>query len=245
MMGSETTLSVASLEQLMNVPGWCPADQLQALFKLACSTAEQSGDFVEIGTWHGRSAGALALAAQALNDARLFCFDLFPDQSDWSANSDGTYSFSVEIDGRIHRGCDRQTVWREVWEQTISPTYDEHGPPLAGAVGTLQRLGVYHLVEMTRGTSSDLPRVLSDEATLRLAYLDGEHSYEAVVRDVQNVLPMLGPGGWLCFDDAFSSYSGVDQAIDELVIDSDLFCSASQITRKLFVARRTDASLSE
>jgi hypothetical protein len=47
----------------------------------------------------------------------------------------------------------------------------------------------------------------------------------------------LLPGGWICFDDAFSSYAGVDQAITELVINSGNYQQCQQLTRKLFVAR--------
>ena len=49
----------------------------------------------------------------------------------------------------------------------------------------------------------------------------------------------LVPGGWLCFDDAFSTYEGVDRAIRDLVIGKPEFDFSQQLTRKLFVARRT------
>jgi hypothetical protein len=60
-----------------------------------------------------------------------------------------------------------------------------------------------------------------------------------VAKDIAMVERFLLPGGWICFDDAFSSYAGVDQAITELVINSGHYQQCQQLTRKLFVARYT------
>ena len=51
-------------------------------------------------------------------------------------------------------------------------------------------------------------------------------------------MPRLSPGGWLCFDDAFTSYEGVNRAVRERVLQSDAFDLSMQLTRKLFVARK-------
>jgi hypothetical protein len=48
----------------------------------------------------------------------------------------------------------------------------------------------------------------------------------------------LLPGGWICFDDAFSHYDGVNRAIQDKVINSGRYELCQQMTRKLFVARR-------
>ena len=45
-------------------------------------------------------------------------------------------------------------------------------------------------------------------------------------------------GGWICFDDAFSSYEGVDRAIARLVIDNPAYDLTRQLTRKCFAARK-------
>jgi hypothetical protein len=180
------------------------------------------------------------MAARQLGDPRLFCFDLFPSIDDWFQNSDGSYSFGVTIDGERYLGCEKQTVWEDVWQQSVSQTYSEYGDPLSGCVKTLDKFDVSDLVVVTRGTSDDVEQTCPPQEQCRLAYIDAEHSYEAVMRDARRLLPHLAVGSWMCFDDAFTSYLGVDQAIEEVVLDSGLFEDCVQVTRKLFAARRND-----
>ena len=86
-------------------PGWCPADQLATLYDLVCAVSNLAGDVVEVGSWCGRSASVLGLAAQAIGGTRVHCIDLFPEKEDWRRNGDGTYSFYVSIDGVLFQGC--------------------------------------------------------------------------------------------------------------------------------------------
>lgn len=37
--------------------------------------------------------------------------------------------------------------------------------------------------------------------SIGFAYVDGDHSYEAVLRDLEALLPKMQPGGWLCGHD--------------------------------------------
>ena len=63
-------------------------------------------------------------------------------------------------------------------------------------------------------------------------------SYAAVAKDIEIVERYLLPGGWICFDDAFSSYDGVNEAIQKNIIDSGRYQCCQQITRKCFIAQR-------
>ena len=72
----------------------------------------------------------------------------------------------------------------------------------------------------------------------RLAFIDGDHCYEVVCKDIDNMERLLVPGGWICFDDAFTEYEGVNQAITDRVLKNSKFELCQQLTRKLFVARR-------
>ena len=98
------------LEDIINdVPGWSPIDQLYTLFQLAFVTLELQGDIVEIGSWCGRSALALGMAAKLTGNTKVHCIDLFPEKKDWEPNSDGSYSFTIRLDNQIlggHQSCD-------------------------------------------------------------------------------------------------------------------------------------------
>jgi hypothetical protein len=79
---------------------------------------------------------------------------------------------------------------------------------------------------------------VSSDFRLRLAFSDGDHSCDAVCQDIEIVDRYLLPGGWICFDDAFSSYDGVNQAIEEKIVESGKFRNCQQLTRKFFVAQK-------
>lgn len=53
-------------------------------------------------------------------------------------------------------------------------------------------------------------------ASFDLAFIDGDHAYEAVREDIENVLPLLRTGGVLAFHDYSPTWPGVRQAVDEL-----------------------------
>ena len=115
------------LEDIINdVPGWSPIDQLYTLFQLAFVTLELQGDIVEIGSWCGRSALALGMAAKLTGNTKVHCIDLFPEKKDWEPNSDGSYSFTIRLDNQILGGHQEQTVWKEPFEKDISPLYEHN-----------------------------------------------------------------------------------------------------------------------
>lgn len=72
----------------------------------------------------------------------------------------------------------------------------------------------------------------------RLAFLDSDHGYEAVCEVIRNIDKHLVPGGWMCFDDAFTCYEGVSRAISELIIANPNYECCQQMTRKPFVTRK-------
>lgn len=219
------------------IPGWTPLDQLFTLYCLSVASAPLGGDIVEIGSWCGRSAAILALAARATSGTRVVAIDLFPAKSDWFENADGSYSFKVKLPqvGEIG-GYQEQTVWKEPFERDIAPIYAKYNSVYDVFVESMAKHGLGDLVTAHRGDSN----LLRTQAGLkaRLAFIDGDHSYEAVCTDIRNVEFVLQAGGWICFDDAFSHYDGVNRAIDDLIINSGRYELCQQMTRKLFVARR-------
>ena len=64
--GAQADVSIAAhlADVIDRVPGWSPLDRLLSLFEPAFVSAHLGGDLVEIGSWCGRSAVALGLAAR-------------------------------------------------------------------------------------------------------------------------------------------------------------------------------------
>lgn len=220
------------------VPGWTPQDQLLSLFTLAFASAGMPGDVLEVGAWCGRSAVALGLAAQMSGQGRVYSVDLFPEKNDWFRNADGSYSLATSIGGRQFKAYDEQTVWEAPFLRDIAPVYERHERILDVYQATVAGAGLSDWVQAFKGDLETFAAQVPDGFALRLAFVDGDHACAAVTRDIEIIERYLLPGGWLCFDDAFTTYPGVNEAIQTQVIDSGRYTCCQQITRKLFVARR-------
>lgn len=220
----------------IEIPGWTPFDQLLALYSLTIASNSLGGDVLEVGSWCGRSAIALGLGAH-VSSGKVHCVDLFPEKDDWFKNEDGTYSFLVNIHGFNYYGCRGQTVWSEPFHNQIMPIYDKFVGTMQWIEDSAKRFDLEDKLIPFRG---DLPRFAESKAdglSLRLAFLDGEHSTEALVKDIEIVEKYILPGGWLCFDDAFTSYEDVDRSIRNLEASGKYKC-CHQITRKMFLLQR-------
>ena len=228
--------AISQIEDIVSsIPGWTPIDQLYTLFTLVRATEHLEGDILEIGSWCGRSTVILAAAASCTGNTTVHAVDLFPAKSDWSQNPDGSYSFKVSLDSSLLEGYQDQTVWKEPFERDIAPLYESYNSVFDIFSESLSKANVQDFVRSYRGDSSLIPGLPLSK--VRLAFIDADHSFSAVCQDIKNAETKLVQGGYICFDDAFSHYDGVNQAIRELIIDSGKYDFCQQMTRKLFVAR--------
>lgn len=225
-------------EMVKNVHGWLPLDQLYTLFQLAFLTADLQGDIVEIGSWCGRSSLVLGTAAKLTGNTHVYCIDLFPEKQDWIQNSDDSYSFRVTINGQVYSGYHQQTVWKEPFEEQIAPLYEQNHSILDIFTANITEHGQNDIISPFKGNSDRFVQSVSHDFKCKLAFIDGDHGYEAVCRDINNMERFLLPGGWMCFDDAFSTYDGVNRAIEECIINNANFDLCQQMTRKFFIARK-------
>jgi predicted O-methyltransferase YrrM len=238
---SNTTKPIATQieEAVKDIPGWSPLDQLLSLFTLAFSSAHLQGDILELGSWCGRSAVVLGMAARLTGgNTKVHCVDLFPEKEDWYRNADGTYSFAVMVEGRKIGAYGEQTVWPEPYLRDIEPVYERFSGTKAAFESVIALNGVTDWVDAHKGDLFSFSAKMGTDFALRLAFIDGDHGYAAVAEDIAIVEKYLLPGGWVCFDDAFSCYEGVDKAIREHIINSGRYRCCQQLTRKLFVAQR-------
>ena len=221
-----------------NVRGWSPADQLCTLFQLVYASNDLRGDVVEIGAWCGRASVVMGIAARMIGATRVHSIDLFPRSADWVQNADGTYSMQVAINESVYDAFRQQTVWAEPYTRDIVPVYAEEQDLLQIFSNNVSRYKLSDVVVPFRGTAEMFAESVGEEFRAKLVFVDGDHGYEAVSRDIAVAERFLVPGGWFCFDDAFSSYDGVTQAVEEHIIRSGRYDMCQQMTRKLFVARK-------
>jgi len=218
------------------IHGWSPIDQLYSLYLLAFSTNQLLGNIVEIGSWSGRSAIVLGEAAKEIGETKVFAIDYFPNWEDWNENPDGAYEFKTDIEGVSYLGHHNQTVWKEPFEESIIPFYNEHPKLLEHFKENIKNNSLDEIVTPIKGNSNYFSDYVGKNFKCKFLYIDGEHSYESVKNDIEVMKKYLVRGGIICFDDAFTTYEEVDKAIEELIIDSDEFIHCNKLTRKLFVA---------
>jgi predicted O-methyltransferase YrrM len=220
------------------IQGWTPIDQLYTLFLLAYSNSHIDGNIIEIGSWCGRSSSVLGLAAKLTNIDKVICVDLFPNKEDWIQNLDGTYSFHIKHKNKNYSAYVEQTVWKEPFENSILPVYAKNNNLFNIFCENMKNMGFENIITPVRGDSFAIKYHVNKSFKCKFAFIDGDHGYEAVCNDIKNIEPYLVPGAWICFDDVFSTYTGIDKAIEEMIIDNNNYSIKQQLTRKLFVARK-------
>lgn len=221
-----------------DIPGSTPIDQLYTLYLLARSTSNIEGEFLEIGSWCGRSASVLALAARDSYVNKVVCIDLFPNKDDWYQNDDGSYSFKINLgNGKCIYSQTEQTIWKEPFERLFLPVYEKNESMINTFNENMKKFGFEDIVLPIKGTSSDISKLRSDFFKCKFAFIDGEHGYASVCKDIKNIERYMVDGAWICFDDAFVSFLGVSRAIEDKIINNPEYTDAQQLTRKLFVAR--------
>lgn len=218
-----------------SIPGWCPEDELFSLYLLALTTKDLEGELLEIGSFCGKSSSVLAMAAQKI-DTKLNCVDLFPDRNDWFQETDGTYNFNVNINNRIY-SLGNYRFWKEPYLNQVVPIYERYGDSLEDTfLNNLKSLNLDSNVKHIRGTTLEFSETF--DSKVKFVFIDGDHSYEGVRKDMENIERFLVKGAWIAFDDAFASYPENDRAIKELIIDSNKYECFQQLTRKCFACRK-------
>ena len=87
----------------------------------------------------------------------------------------------------------------------------------------LERAGVKEDVEFYEQRSQELA---SDwDRSIRLLWIDGDHTYEGVKSDITNYVDYLAVGGVIAFHDVMH-FEGVSRAFAEFILRSDIFGSA-------------------
>ena len=80
----------------------------------------------------------------------------------------------------------------------------------------------YHIVQ--EYSSSPAAAEQASQQNYNLIFIDGDHSYEGVKKDFELYSHLLEHGGYLVFDDYQApSWPGVQQAVDESVLNSSLY----------------------
>jgi len=113
-------------------------------------------------------------------------------------------------------------------------------PLKQGFMRNLVQTGVREVVEVLQGYSHDV--VLEFRRPIDLLFLDGNHSYEGVLRDYRDWGPKVQPGGLLCLHDVVHpTHEGPRRLVDE-VLASEPFWVEPRYVDSMFVVRKAARS---
>lgn len=75
---------------------------------------------------------------------------------------------------------------------------------------------VYHINLSSEAAKHQVFNILHElRKDLCILFIDGNHDYEAVKRDIQNYVPLVRSGGYIGFHDYYNVSFGVQKAVDE------------------------------
>ena len=175
--------------KIENLPdGWLADRAVKFLDELASATAGLFGDFLEIGSWHGRSSVVIGQRVKELG-AKLYCIDT------WNTKSWDTIAQCLPEDRK-----------KFVWEK-------DDGNPLEEFTANIKVAGLEEVIVPLVGTSESFKGTW--DKPLRFIFIDGCHYYDFVKKDAM-WREFLTPGGIIAFHDYTNRrWPGVHIAIDE------------------------------
>lgn len=96
--------------------------------------------------------------------------------------------------------------------------FEWHKKNYLNAVKLLKPFGFKSII--LKGISYEMAKGVDDN-TLGLAYVDCDHSYEAVKKDIEAWYPKLVSGGIMAFHD-YLTYDGVKMAVTEFAVENSM-----------------------
>ena len=173
------------MENLPN--GWLKDNAAEFLAELISTISNLSGDFLEIGSWHGRSTVVIGSEVQKLG-GRLYCIDT------WNTKSWDEIAQALPKDRR-----------KFIWERGKNP--------LKVFIANIRAAGLASVVTPLVGSSNSYRTVWT--IPLRFVFVDGCHYYE-FVKDDAKWREHLVAGGIIAFHDYTNMrWKGVRAAVDE------------------------------
>lgn len=152
------------------------------------TAASNRQTIIEVGSWKGRSTKALAMAMPI-----------------------GGVVYAVDHwEGSV---TERDSVHKEASEIGSNALFDIFKDNLAGELAILRVAPV----RMESGLAADLLFKLIGRRGADMVFIDAEHTYESVSRDIRNYDRLVRSGGLLCGHDYQMAFQGVCRAVDELV----------------------------
>lgn len=157
------------------------------LVKYYCDYSKEKILLLEIGSWAGGSAitWAKAIKKYSYDRGSIICIDPWVDYIDNGVNKDWTH----------------KTMKKALVESRIYKLF----------LHNISASGLSEMISILQGSSKEMLPYIR-EGVADMIFIDGDHSYDAVLSDIIASTSLLKDGGILCGDDLELQYQEVDQA---------------------------------
>ena len=213
---------------LEKIPGILDPLEGYALFELAKS-GNASDPIAEVGSYLGKSASYMALGSLVAGKKGVVAIDMFPAKEDWFKGEDGLW--------HIH-GSDyylSESVYKEREHFFYGGSHYANTLDIFNDI--VGKVNIRSHITAFKGNSSAYMEKPGRHAKFRMVFIDGDHTYQGVKKDIEALSGAIVPGGYICFHDYCSSFPGVIKAVDELILSSSAYQQRC-LVRSLAVARK-------
>lgn len=197
------------LKEKPNFPGWCPDDKAQHIMNLVLTN--NSKICVELGVFGGSSFFPTAAALAYKKQGIIYAIDPWNNEHC--------------LEGYEEMTSDHYKYWSTVNLNKIMNMFIE-GMHKNGLDAT------YCMMRMTSAKAF----LHFDNEFIDFIHIDGNHSEQSAIFDVEHWLPKVKKGGIICFDDAW--WESTQSAIQILLKECDLMEESSPEWKYIFLRKR-------
>lgn len=206
------------LDQFSHIPGNCSEDKFTELVNAGSSSPE--GDFIEIGSFYGKSAFVLGWAAKHKN-SKLLCID--PWEKNTKSQIEAHSTLKLRVNNRIVSAVKKSFILNLYLYLNKTLNYFQGYSDDA-----------FEIYKEKKAFSSLEFGVSKLQNKIACLHIDGNHDYQYVKSDIVKWSQYLLPGAWMIIDDYHWCYgNGPKLAADEFLqeninkIEKSYFCGGA------------------
>jgi hypothetical protein len=212
-------------KQFLRIPGQSDLEKLTAFSHL--TRVLPRGDLVEIGSFCGRSAFALAWLGERHEAGNLISID------PWSNQAIEEQGQQAEILNRDMESIDFDKIF-QVYISNISLLKN------AGYIREVSAKAIEHYNHAVSAGLLTSPQLntITVEGKISLLHIDGNHNYDYVRQDIETWEPSVMSGGWVLLDDYIWAFGDGPKRAGDALLATNQFDQAFTMGDTLYLRKR-------
>ncbi|MGC1879177.1 MAG: class I SAM-dependent methyltransferase [Rhabdochlamydiaceae bacterium] len=197
------------LKEQPNFPGWCPKEKAKQIMNLLLSNPSDA--CVELGVYGGSSFFPIVSTLAFKNQGIAYAID--------------PWTNDLCLEGYEEKDEAHAKYWGKVDLDKVMNKF----------IKKMHENGLDSRFQIMR-TSSAQAYLQFDDESIDFIHIDGNHSEQSAIFDVQHWLPKVKKNGIICFDDAW--WQSTQSAIKIMLNECDLMSESSPKWQYIFLRKR-------